>query len=63
MSFGKDYSSLLTPFVKQYKKAKNDKGRSAVVKNAVNAVSTGRDELEDKAADLPEDLQAVRYIF
>lgn len=58
-TFGQLYSDILTPFVKKYEEAKNDKGRKAVIKNAVDAVSKGRELLEDGAGDLPNDLPTV----
>jgi hypothetical protein len=63
MTFTKEYGSILLPFVNQYKAAKNENGRKAVVKSAADAVASSRDQLEDKGADLPKDLPTVCPIF
>lgn len=59
MSFSKVYANILSPFVKNYEEAKNEKGRKEVVSNAVDAVKKSRDLFEDKGDFLPKDLQAV----
>jgi hypothetical protein len=63
MSFVDVYGSLLTPFVLKYKEAKNEKGRSAVLKNAADAVSESKDLMEEEAGQIPKDLKAVRELF
>ena len=64
MSFSKVYANILSPFVKNYEEAKNEKGRKEVVLNAVDAVKKSRDLFEDKGDFLPKDLQAVcLYLF
>jgi hypothetical protein len=60
MSFSKVYASLLLPFVEKYKEAKNEKGRTAVVKNAADAVLKSKNLLEEEGANLPKDLLGVR---
>jgi hypothetical protein len=59
MSFSKVYSSILSPFVEKYQEAKNQKGRSEVLKNAADAVLKGRELVEEKGLDLPKDLTTV----
>lgn len=59
MSFADYYGTILEPFVKQYAEASNEKGRKGVLKNAADALRTGRDLMEDKGVDLPKDLPAV----
>jgi hypothetical protein len=59
MTFSEDYSEVLTPFVEIYSSAKNEKERKAVLGNAADAVKTSHDLREDKAIDLPKDLQKV----
>jgi hypothetical protein len=61
MAFGDIYSSILLPFAKSYK-AKNEKGRAQVVKDAMDAVLKSRDLLEDQGGNLPKDLKTV-HIF
>lgn len=61
MNFSKAYGSILLPFVDEYKTAKNEKGRNGVVKNAVDAVTEGRNLLEDEGVDLPKDLKTVHF--
>ena len=63
MSFSKVYASVLLPFVKNYEEAKNDKGRKAVLSNAVDAVQKSKNLFEDKGDSLPKDLQAVCLHF
>lgn len=63
MNFSKAYGSILLPFVNEYKAAKNEKGRNAVVKNAVDAVTEGKNLLEDEGIDLPKDLKTVHFFF
>jgi hypothetical protein len=58
MSFTQLYSSVLAPFIKTFKEAKNDKGRKSVINDAADAVTKAHDLLED-ANDLPKDLQTV----
>lgn len=64
MTFSDDYASILLPFVEEYKAAKNDKGRKAVLKNAADAVSKSRNLREDNVTELPKDLPTVcDFIF
>lgn len=63
MSFTEVYASILSPFVKKYEEAKNDKGRKAVVSNAVDAVLKSRNLFEDEGDSLPKDLPAVCLHF
>ena len=58
MTFSKLYSVVLSPFVQEFKDAKNEKGRKVVVSNAVKAVKASKVLLED-ANDLPNDLNLV----
>jgi hypothetical protein len=60
MSFSEVYSDILLPFIEKYKDA-NEKGKIRVVKDAVEAVSTSRDLLEDQGGEFPKNLNAVRY--
>jgi hypothetical protein len=62
LSFSKIYSSVLTPFVENFKDAKNEKARKTVVDIAVDAVKKSKDLLED-VEDLPRDLQTVCVSF
>lgn len=62
MSFSKSYGGILSPFLEEYKEAKNEKARKEVLKNAAAAVSTSKAVLEN-AGDLPKDLQAVRWFI
>jgi hypothetical protein len=59
MAFSKDYATILFPFVRKYQDAKNEKGRTEVLKNASDAVLKAKEMLEDGGADLPKDLKAV----
>lgn len=59
MAFGDVYSSILSPFADTYKAAKNDKGRTQVVKDAADAVLKSRDLLEGQGGNLPKDLKTV----
>jgi len=59
MTFTDDYAEVLSPFVDNYKTAKNEKERKAVLRNAADAVSESRNLREDAAEDLPKDLQTV----
>jgi hypothetical protein len=59
MSFTDIYASVILPYIANYKIAKNEKGRKAVVAKAVEAVQKSRDLLEDKGDSLPNDLQSV----
>ena len=58
MSFGKAYNAVLSPFVKEYRKAKNEKERRGVVNKAIDAIEKSKALLED-GDDLPKDLQTV----
>jgi hypothetical protein len=62
MTFTEDYSKVLSPFLKRYKEAENEKLRKAVSKEAADAVVKSRDVLEDKG-DLPKDLEKVCFWF
>ena len=61
MTFTNDYSIVLSPFVVEYKSAKNEKGRKAVVKDAADAVMRSKELQEDGGEDLPKDLQTVCF--
>ena len=63
MTFSKIYSNIILPFIKQYKAAKNDKGRNVVIANVAEAVKKSRETLEDKGIGLPKDLQIVCLFF
>lgn len=63
MTFTDDYGIVLSPFVVEYKSAKNEKGRKAVLKDAADAVMRSKELLEDGGADLPKDLQTVCFSF
>jgi hypothetical protein len=58
-----DYADILSPFVEQYKNAKNAKARKEVLKNSAAAVSQSRDLREDNVTELPKDLQTVRLFL
>lgn len=62
MSLTKTYSAVLSPFVKQYQLAANEKGRKTVVGLAVEVVRKARLFLED-AEELPQDLPTVCVPF
>jgi hypothetical protein len=59
MTFSDDYGHLLSPFLKEYKKANNEKARKAVIKNAADAISSSSALLEDKGTSLPKNLKTV----
>ena len=63
MTFSKIYGALLLPFVENYRIAKNDKGRNEVLKKAEDAVTSGKNLLEDEGLDLPKDLKSVSFSF
>lgn len=63
MSFGKVYGNVLSPFVKEFEKAKNEKEKKEVIKNAADALLKSRETLEDASDDLPKDLQSVSTNF
>lgn len=49
---------MLSPFVNEFKEAKNETGRKRVINNASEAVKKAKALLEDEN-DLPKDLQTV----
>ena len=59
MTFTEDYADILLPFIEEYKKAKNEKQRKAVLQNAGNAVSESSNLREGDAMALPSNLQKV----
>ena len=63
MTFGKVYGSILQPFIEKYKEAKNEKGRTTIINNAVDAVTTFRGLHEDLGDELPTNLKAVCDFF
>lgn len=63
MTFSDAYGNVLSPFVKNYKMAKNEKGRNGVLKDAVEAVRKSGEVLEDKGSDLPKDLRTVCFFI
>ena len=63
MSFSELYGAVLSPFIKKFKLAKNEKEKKAIVKSASAAVSSKKELLEEGGDDLPEDLQAVCSSF
>jgi hypothetical protein len=63
MSFGKVHGNVLSPFVQEFKTAKNKKEVKEVIKNAADALLKSRETLEDASDDLPKDLQAVSTNF
>jgi hypothetical protein len=63
MSFSKASSHILLPFLDDYKKATNGKGRNEVVKNATEAVKEGQNLLEENDVVLPKDLNTVLISF
>lgn len=63
MTFSEVYASVLSPFVKNYEAAKNEKGRKAVVSNAADAVRKSRNLFEDKGDFLPKSLEPVCLYF
>jgi hypothetical protein len=63
MAFVDEYSKVLSPFLKKYKDAENEKQRKAVLKNAADAVTESKDLFEGKGVALPKDLQAVLSFF
>lgn len=63
MSFCDAYASLLEPFLKSYKGAKNIKERTTVIKNAADAVLKSSNLLEDKGLELPNDVKTVGFFF
>jgi hypothetical protein len=63
MSFGKNFGKILSPFKEEYKGAKNQKERNAVLKNAADALLKYKETLEDGDVDLPSDIQTVGAFF
>jgi hypothetical protein len=63
MSFAEQYGKVLSPFLKKYKEAENEKRRKGVLKDAADAVVESRGLLEDKGESLPKDLKTVRFFF
>ena len=63
MAFDDNYSAVLSPFLKKFKDAQNEKQKRAVLKNACDAVVKSRDLLEDKTVALPKDLSAVHLFI
>jgi hypothetical protein len=61
MSFTQVYGNILLPFVENYKNAKNEKARKAVVETATTAVLNSKNLLEEKGLELPQDIKAVRH--
>jgi hypothetical protein len=61
MAFKEDYGHIISPFLKKYGLAKNEKARKAVVKNAASAVASSSDLLENGGKSLPKDLETVRF--
>lgn len=59
MSFTQAYANILLPFVENYKSAKNEKARKAVLETATKTILNSRNLLEDQGLDLPQDLKAV----
>jgi hypothetical protein len=60
MTFTEDYATVLQPFVDEYRIAKNENARKAVVQDAADAVSKSSDIREDGGDELPKDLKTVR---
>jgi hypothetical protein len=60
MTFSEDYAEVLSPFVENFKTAKNEKARKEVLLNARVALLESRNLREDATDDLPKDLQTVR---
>lgn len=63
MSLSKVFGNIISPFVQNFKDAKNEKQRLSVIKEAADAVLKSKDLLEDKEAGLPKDLPSVRNVF
>lgn len=63
MNFSQEYSDILLPFVENYKNAKNEKERKAVVQKAADAVAESSNLREGEGVALPSDLQKVLYFF
>lgn len=61
MSFAKVYSSVLSPFVDNFKNAKNEKARKVVLSDAAAAVEAHKNSQED-SGELPENLSKVCLI-
>ena len=61
-SFTELHGETLEPFVEKYDKAKNQKERDGVLKNAADALKKTVDGMEDKRIKLPKDLKLV-YLF
>jgi hypothetical protein len=62
MPFTSTYSTVLSPFVQNYREASNDTRRKTVLNNAIDAVKKSKALLE-VAEDLPKDLAAVSVLF
>ena len=63
MTFTEEYATVHLFFIEEYKKAKNENARKAVVQNAANAVSKSRDLCEEGGDDFPKDLKTVFYFL
>lgn len=62
MAFTDIYNTVLTPFLKKFKDAENEKVKKTILKNASEAVIKSRDTMEVKG-DLPKDLEKVHFFL
>ena len=63
MAFIEDYAHIISPFLKKYSLAKNEKVRKAVIKNAVSAVTSSSNLLENEGKSIPNDVEMVRFLI
>ena len=61
MAFIEDYMHIISPFLKKYSLAKNEKARKAVIKKAVSTVTSSSNLLENEGKSVPNDIEMVRF--
>jgi hypothetical protein len=62
MPFTDVYKDVLSPFLKKFREAENEKVRKAILKNTAVAVAKSKDLMEVEE-DLPKDLENVRLFL
>lgn len=62
MSFSEAYGNILSPFLKKFQEAGNQKLVKAVLKDSAEAVTQNKDLLEFKG-ELPKNLEGVRSVL
>jgi len=62
-SFSELHKATLTPFVKDFKNAKNQKGRDRILEDSAAALRKSVEMVEDGSVKLPKDLKKVSLIY